>query len=375
MKIGITCYPTYGGSGVVATELGIKMAALGHEVHFIAYALPYRLGAFETNVFFHEVDVLQYPLFEYPPYSLSLAHKMVDVIEHEQLDIMHVHYAIPHATSAYLARQIMADEGAAFKFVTTLHGTDITLIGSDPSYLKIVKFSIEQSDGVTAVSRYLQQETYNTFAVSKPIEVIPNFVPDRFWVAEKERAQKRCFAENDEIILTHISNFREVKRVTDLVDVIARLVPKYPVRLLMVGDGPERSRMEQMCRSQKLCDSIQFLGKQESVEQVLACSDLFLLPSADESFGLAALEAMACGLPVISTHAGGLPEVNIDGETGFTVPIGDTIAFAERIARLIDDRPLYFEMARQARRRAREFFNSEKIVPRYIDYYKKVLAT
>ncbi len=372
MKIGITCYPTYGGSGVVATELGIKMAALGHEVHFIAYALPYRLGSFTTNLFFHEVDVLQYPLFEYPPYSLSLAHKMVDVIEHEKLDILHVHYAIPHATSAYLAREIMGDD--SFKFVTTLHGTDITLIGSDPSYLKIVKFSIEKSDGVTAVSRYLQEETYKTFQIKNDIEVIPNFVPDRFWINNKELERHRCFGQNNEVILTHISNFRPVKRVVDLVDVMGHLIPKYPVKLLMVGDGPERSRMEQICRERGLCDHIQFLGKQQNVEQVLACSDLFLLPSEDESFGLAALEAMACGLPVVTTNAGGLPEVNIDGQTGFTVDVGDTIAFADRIARIISDRPFYFQLSRNAKKRAHAEFNSEKIVPQYLGYYEKIIS-
>ncbi len=372
MKIGITCYPTYGGSGVVATELGIKMAALGHEVHFIAYALPYRLGSFTTNLFFHEVDVLQYPLFEYPPYSLSLAHKMVDVIEHEHLDILHVHYAIPHATSAYLAREIMGAD--SFKFVTTLHGTDITLIGSDPSYLKIVKFSIEKSDGVTAVSKYLQEETYKTFQISNEIEVIPNFVPDRFWLNNKELVRRRCYGQNDEVILTHISNFRPVKRVVDLVDVMDHLIPRFPVRLLMVGDGPERSRMEQLCRERGLCDHIQFLGKQQNVEQVLACSDLFLLPSEDESFGLAALEAMACGLPVVTTNAGGLPEVNIDGETGYTVDVGDTRAFADRIARIISDRAFYFQLSRNAKKRAHTEFNSEKIVPRYLNYYERIIS-
>ncbi len=372
MKIGITCYPTYGGSGVVATELGIKMAALGHEVHFIAYALPYRLGSFTTNLFFHEVDVLQYPLFEYPPYSLSLAHKMVDVIEHEKLDILHVHYAIPHATSAYLAREIMGKD--SFKFITTLHGTDITLIGSDPSYLKIVKFSIDKSDGVTAVSRYLQEETYKTFQINNEVEVIPNFVPDRFWLNNKELVRHHCFGQNNEVILTHISNFRPVKRVTDLVDVMGRLIPEYPVKLLMVGDGPERTRMEKLCRERGLCDHIQFLGKQQNVEQVLACSDLFLLPSAEESFGLAALEAMACGLPVVTTNAGGLPEVNIDGETGFTVDVGDTRAFADRIARIISDRAFYFQLSRNAKKRAYAEYHSEKVVPQYLEYYEKIIS-
>ena len=373
MKIGITCYPTYGGSGVVATELGMKLATMGHEIHFIAYALPYRLSNFTTKVFFHEVDVLQYPLFEYPPYSLSLAHKMAEVIEFEKLDILHVHYAIPHATSAFLAKQILEDKG--FKFVTTLHGTDITLIGSDPSYLKIVKFSIEKSDGVTAVSKYLAEETYKIFNVSNHIEVIPNFVPDKFLELSAEKRELPYFRQNDEIILTHISNFRPLKRVMDLVYVVERLVRKnHKIRLLMVGDGPDRSKMEQLCRDKDLCDYITFLGKQENVEDVLACTDIFVLPSAEESFGLALLEAMACGVPCVSTNAGGLPEVNIDGETGFTVDVGDTEAFAERIELLIKDKETRKRLSKNARELAETKYNSNRIVPYYIDYYKKVLS-
>jgi len=347
MKIGITCYPTYGGSGVVATELGMKLATLGHQIHFISYALPYRLSKFTTNVFFHEVNVLQYPLFEYPPYSLSLAQKMAEVIEHEDLDILHVHYAIPHATSAFLAKEII--EKKDFKFVTTLHGTDITLLGSDPSYLKIVKFSIEKSDGVTAVSKYLADKTYDTFDISNEIEVIPNFVPDKFLELDISNKKKSCFRTNGEIILTHISNFRDLKRVTDLVYVMEKLIKRNKVRLFMVGDGPDRAKMEQLCRELNLCDYITFLGKQESVEDVLNATDVFLLPSAEESFGLAVLEALACGVPCVTTNAGGLPEVNVHGVTGFNVEIGDIAGFAEHVEMIIRDKDLMGKFSLNAR--------------------------
>jgi N-acetyl-alpha-D-glucosaminyl L-malate synthase BshA len=370
MKIGITCYPTYGGSGVVATELGMKLATMGHEVHFISYALPYRLSNFTPNVFYHEVDVLHYPLFEYPPYSLSLAHKMAEVIEYEKLDILHVHYAIPHATSAFLAKEILEDKN--FKFVTTLHGTDITLIGSDPSYLKIVKFSIEKSNGVTAVSRYLADRTYETFKVKNEIEVIPNFVPDKF--LSIARGPSPYLRDGDETILTHISNFRPLKRVIDLVYVMEKLIKKHRVRLLMVGDGPDRFRMEQICREKELCDYIIFLGKQENVENVLACSDIFVLPSAEESFGLALLEAMACGVPCVSSNAGGLKEVNINGETGYTVDVGDIDSFADRIDILISDKKLRQQFSENAKENAISKFNSDKIVPQYVEYYKKILS-
>ncbi len=372
MKIGITCYPTYGGSGVVATELGMKLATLGHKVHFISYALPYRLSNFTTNVFFHEVSVLQYPLFEYPPYSLSLAHKMAEVIEHEELDILHVHYAIPHATSAHLAKEII--EKKDFKFVTTLHGTDITLIGSDPSYLKIVKFSIEKSDGVTAVSKYLSDKTYDTFNVKNEIEVIPNFVPDKFLEVDISAKKNSCFRQTDEIILTHISNFRPLKRVLDLVYIMEKLIKKNKVRLFMVGDGSDRVKMEQLCRELNLCNYITFLGKQENVEDVLNATDVFLLPSAEESFGLAVLEALACGVPCVTTNAGGLPEVNVHGETGFNVDIGDIDAFAEHIEMIIRDQNLMKKFSVNARDHASTKYNSNKIVPQYLEYYQKILS-
>jgi len=370
MKIGITCYPTYGGSGVVATELGKKMATLGHEVHFISYQLPYRLSRFTPNIYFHEVDVLHYPLFEYPPYSLSLASKMVEVIENANLDILHVHYAIPHATSAFLAREMT---NGSFKFVTTLHGTDITLIGSDPSYLNIVKFSIDKSDGVTAVSDYLRRETYDTFHVKNDIRVIPNFIPDQFLEVDVTSKRDSCLREKDELIITHISNFRPLKRVMDLVYVMEKLVDRFDFKLYMVGDGPDRYKMEQLCRERNLCDRIIFLGKQQSVEEVLACSDVFVLPSEEESFGLAVLEALACGVPCVTTNAGGLPEVNVDGETGYTVDIGDIDAFADRIGRLLEDRELRLKMGISARDISRARFRSDNVVPKYIQYYEDVL--
>lgn len=372
MKIGITCYPTYGGSGVVATELGKKFAQIGHEVHFISYALPYRLNRFTSNLFFHEVEVLKYPLFEYPPYSLSLASKMAEVIEYAGLDILHVHYAIPHATSAYLAREMMKKD--QFRFITTLHGTDITLIGSDPSYIKIVKFSIEESDGITAVSGYLRQETVNTFNIVNPIEVIPNFIPDDFLETRVSRDIRACYAGEDELILTHISNFRPLKRVQDLVPVIENLVQNHKVKLLMVGDGPERYTVEKMCREHGLCEHIVFLGKQQNVKEVLGISDLFLFPSANESFGLAVLEALACGVPCITTNAGGLPEVNLDGQTGFTVDVGDIHNFTEKTKLLIEDAALRKRFSNTAKVASRDMYNADKIVPQYIDYYHKILA-
>ncbi|MGD9897562.1 MAG: N-acetyl-alpha-D-glucosaminyl L-malate synthase BshA [Calditrichaceae bacterium] len=371
MKIGITCYPTYGGSGVVATELGKKFAQMGHEVHFITYALPYRLNRFTANLFFHEVEVLKYPLFEYPPYSLSLASKMAEIIESANLDILHVHYAIPHATSAYLAREMT--EKKDFKFITTLHGTDITLIGSDPSYIKIVKFSIEQSNGVTAVSDFLKKETESTFQIKNDIRVIPNFIPDDFLEIRDSKSVKPYCVSDDEFVLTHISNFRPLKRVHELIPVVEELSKKFKFKLLMVGDGPERYRVEKECREKGLCKYILFLGKQENISEILAGTDVFLLPSENESFGLAVLEAMACGVPCVSTNAGGLPEVNIHGETGFTVDIGDTRAFAGYVSRLLEDKDLRISFGKNARELAVSKYNADKVVPLYLDYYNEIL--
>lgn len=371
MKIGITCYPTYGGSGVVATELGKKLAHLGHEVHFIAYALPYRLNEFTSNIFFHEVEVLKYPLFEYPPYSLSLASKMAEVIEHQNLDLLHVHYAIPHATSAYLAKRLIDND--SFKIITTLHGTDITLLGSDPSFFKITKFSIEKSDGITAVSNFLKDETKTVFGINNHIQVIPNFIPLNLGEPELLPDIRKRFANDDEYIISHISNFRPLKRVVDIVPIIKKVLKKKKVKLLMIGDGPERYKVEELCRKEDFCDKVFFLGKQENIHDLLCITDLFLLPSETESFGLAVLEAMAFGIPCITSNAGGLVEVNINGHTGFTLPVGDVEAFAEAIIKILSDEKLIKQMSKNAMEYAVENFACSKIVPEYIDFYKSIL--
>ncbi len=372
MKIGITCYPTYGGSGVVATELGKKLSEYGFEVHFIAYALPYRLNILSSNIFFHEVDVVQYPLFEYPPYSLSLASKMAEVIEYHNLDLLHVHYAIPHATSAFLAKKLI--KNADFKVITTLHGTDITLLGSDPSYLKITQFSIEESSGVTAVSEYLKRETERVFGIKKEIEVIPNFIPFNITTPINRSQLRRQFGNDDEFIITHISNFRPVKRIADVILTAEKVLKSHKIRVLMVGDGPERFRAEEQCRRAKICDRVLFLGKQENITDILSISDAVILPSGSESFGLVALESMAYGVPVISTNAGGLPEVNIDGETGFTFDVGDIDGFAGAVIQLITDRELAGRLGKKAALISRENFSADKIIPQYINYYEKIIS-
>jgi N-acetyl-alpha-D-glucosaminyl L-malate synthase BshA len=372
MKIGITCYPTYGGSGVVATELGKKLAEHDFEVHFIAYALPYRLNVLSSNIFFHEVEVLQYPLFEYPPYSLSLASKMAEIVEYHNLDLLHVHYAIPHATSAFLAKQLLSDR--ELKVITTLHGTDITILGSDPSFLKIAKFSIEQSAGVTAVSDYLKAETQRVFNIKNEIKVIPNFIPFNITTPINKLELRRQFGEDDECIITHISNFRPVKRIEDVILTAEQVLKKKKIKVLMVGDGPERYKAEEKCRQAKICDKVLFLGKQENIKDILAITDIALLPSGSESFGLVALEAMAYGIPVVSTNAGGLPEVNINGKTGFTVDVGDIDGFSEAIITILNDRDLASEMGVYGAQIAKEKFSAEKIIPEYINYYNKVLS-
>lgn len=372
MKIGITCYPTYGGSGVVATELGKKLAEQGNEVHFISYALPYRLQSFSSQLYFHEVEVLHYPLFEYPPYSLSLASKMAEVIEFQKLDIMHVHYAIPHATSAYLARQMLKDIN--LKFITTLHGTDITLLGSDPSFFKITKFSIEESSGVTAVSEFLKEKTIEVFNPDKHIEVIPNFVPFGTDQIKPDKNIRSCFAEDDERILIHISNFRPLKRVIDIVPILKILTKNFKIKMLMVGDGPDRYKAEEQCREENLCDRVLFLGKQDNIAELLSISDVALIPSASESFGLVALEAMACGIPCVSTNAGGLPEVNQNGTTGYTIDIGDIDGFAKAITEILSDRALAKRMGESGKELATTVFSSEVIVPKYLRYYEKILS-
>jgi len=373
MRIGIVCYPTYGGSGVVATELGIGLARKGHKVHFLSYARPQRLNTFETNIDFHEVTVNAYPLFEYPPYDLALASHMVDLIKYQKLDVLHVHYAIPHATSAYLAKRILGKSGKPVAVITTLHGTDITIVGSDPSYLPVVNFSINQSDSVTAVSEYLRDETYSKFNIEKEIEVIPNFVDlDRFKRVDRSHFRK-AICEEDEFLFVHVSNFRKVKRVQDCLDLFKKVLDKgFKAKLLMVGDGPERVNLEVMCREYGICSQVRFLGKQEKVEEVLSISDIFLMPSASETFGLAALEAMSCSVPVISSDVGGLPALNTNGETGFVCPLGDTDAMADAAVKLLSDKNLLQKFSDNARARA-ELFEMSRVVEQYEKHYEEVI--
>ena len=373
MKIGITCYPTYGGSGVVATELGKALAKRGHEIHFIASSLPFRLSHVAGNIYFHEVHVQSYPLFEYPPYTLSLTSKMVDIGKHAGLDVMHVHYAIPHATSAVMARQILATEGQHVPVVTTLHGTDITLIGQDPSFAPVVTWSINESDGVTAVSDYLRDETYEHFNVTNGIEVIPNFIDtDRFTRQNKEHF-KQALCPDGEKLIVHVSNFRPVKNAPQVVEVFHRLRDDdLPVKLLLVGDGPDRVPAERMARDLGVYDDVRFLGKQDPVEEILSIADLFLMPSGSETFGLAALEAMACNVPVVASDVGGLPELIVDGETGCLCPTDDLDAFTTCCARLLTDDDLHSTMASAARSRAVDTFDINQIVPQYEQYYNTV---
>ncbi|NBC04040.1 MAG: N-acetyl-alpha-D-glucosaminyl L-malate synthase BshA [Bacteroidetes bacterium] len=375
MNIGIVCYPTFGGSGVVATELAKGLANRGHKLHILSYAKPARLDSFRTDIAYHEVDLSTYPLFEFPPYDLALANMMVQLIQFENLDILHVHYAIPHATSAYLAKQILKEEAKDVPVITTLHGTDITLVGSDPTYKKVVDFSINQSDGVTAVSEYLKEETYRLFDINKEIKVIPNFIDlERFKKSKKEHFKKAICPE-DEKIVTHVSNFREVKRVTDVVATFSKMLENgVKAKLLMVGDGPERTKAENKCRELGICDQVRFLGKQDQVEEVLSISDLFMIPSGSETFGLAALEAMSCSVPVISSNIGGLPEVNIHGETGYLCELGDIDCMAQHATEILTDEKLQQKMSKAARKRA-EKFEIDKIVTVYEDYYEDVKSS
>jgi N-acetyl-alpha-D-glucosaminyl L-malate synthase BshA len=375
MKIGITCYPTYGGSGVVATELGIELAARGHEVHFITYSQPFRLNGRETHIHYHEVPVSNYPLFEYPPYDLALATRMAEVAEFYSLDLLHVHYAIPHSISALLARQMLAARGRHLPFITTLHGTDITLVGLDRAYLPITRFGIDESDGVTAISAYLADQTRESFGITRPIEVIRNFVNcdvylrDPALVAE----QRPRYAQPGERILVHLSNFRPVKRVQDVIEVFARVAAVMPARLLLIGDGPERSAAEFLAMRLGVADRIDFLGKQENVNELLALSDLMLMPSQMESFGLAALEAMACHVPCIATRVGGVPELIDHGVNGLLCDVGDTDAMAAAAIALLSDRAQLETMAAAARRTAQDRFCASRIIPLYERYYEQVL--
>lgn len=373
MKIGIVCYPTFGGSGVVATELGKGLSKVGHEVHFITYKQPMRLDFFSENLFYHEVDIKSYPLFEHAPYELALASKMVSVVKYEKLDLLHVHYAIPHASAAYMAKQILKTQGIQIPVVTTLHGTDITLVGKDPSYEPVVTFSINQSDGVTAVSADLRRETYEHFDVKKEIDVIPNFIDlDRFKRQRKDHF-KLAICPNGEKLMVHTSNFRKVKRVEDVIQVFYEVRKTLPVKLLLVGDGPERDRMERLCRTLGTCDDIRFLGKLDAVEEVLSVADLFLMPSEKESFGLAALEAMACEVPVLSSNVGGIPELNLDGVTGFCCNVGDVQDMTEKAKIILADENLA-GFKERALARAREF-DIEQILPMYVSHYEKTIAS
>jgi len=372
MNIGIVCYPTFGGSGVVATELGIALSKKGHQVHFMTYRRPARLTPFMENVFYHEVSTYEYPLFEYKPYETALASKLVDVALHEDLDILHVHYAIPHAAVAFMAQQILKTKGKFIPIVTTLHGTDITLVGNDPAFSPVVEFSINNSNGVTAVSNHLRKATFDSFAIQTEIEVIYNFIDfERFNKIDKNHF-KMAIAPDGEKIIAHTSNFRKVKRVEDIIRAFAHIFKEIPSKLLLIGDGPERNHLEQLCRKIGLCDQIRFLGKQSAVEELLAVADLFMIPSENESFGLAALEAMACGVPVISSNAGGLPELNIDGKTGYTLDIGDVDGMAAKSIEILKDEAVQTKFSEAAYAHA-QTFNIDNILPKYEAYYERFI--
>ncbi len=370
INIGIVCYPTFGGSGVVATELGKALAKEGHKVHFITYSQPSRLDFLNENLFYHEVEFRSYPLFEYPPYELALASKMVSVVRNEKLDLLHVHYAIPHASAAYMAKQILKTEGIYIPVVTTLHGTDITLVGKDASYEPVVTFSINQSDGVTAVSRDLRKETYDFFPISKEIEVIPNFIDLEKFKKQKKDHFKKAICPNGEALVVHISNFRKVKRIGDVIRVFNNVHEQRPAKLLMIGDGPERSSAEQQCRELGILGDVRFLGKLEAVEEVLSVADLFLLPSEKESFGLSALEAMACEVPVISSNTGGIPELNVQGVTGFLSEVGDVDDMTQKSLFVLDKANLP-RFKENALKRAKEF-DISNVLPLYEAYYTRI---
>jgi N-acetyl-alpha-D-glucosaminyl L-malate synthase BshA len=372
LKIGITCYPTYGGSGIVATELGKELAERGHEIHFISYAPPFRLTTDSPNIKFHEVEVTTYPLFDHPPYTLALATQMAEVAELHGLDLLHCHYAIPHSVSAFLAKSMLRPR--KLPVVTTLHGTDITLVGSDRSYLPITKFSIEQSDGVTAVSSYLKQATYDTFRVNNEIEVIYNFVNCDLYRRAADSPLRRQYAPHGERIVIHLSNFRPVKRPLDVVEIFRRVLPEVPAVLLMVGDGPERSAAEWLARDYGIERSVRFLGKRDDVEQLMSSSDLLLLPSDTESFGLVALEAMACEVPVVVSNVGGLPEVVSPGVDGFLVEPRNVRAMADKAIAILSDDAVLARMGKHARETARSRFCSTMIIPQYEEYYRRVLS-
>lgn len=374
MKIGITCYPTYGGSGVVATELGLALAKLGHQVHFISYAIPRRLNRFVENIFFHEVEMSTYPLFEHSLYGLSLTSKMLEVIEYEKLDLMHVHYAIPHAVSAYMARKVLEKANKGIKFITTLHGTDITLVGLEPSFMPLVKFSIEESDGVTAVSRFLKEKTLTNYNIQKEIEVIYNFIDLEIYKPQASDVFRHHIAPNGEKVLVHTSNFRPVKRVPDTIRILEKVKKELPAKLVLVGDGPDRSECERLARELDLQKDVIFLGKQDALAEILNAADLFLMPSQSESFGLSALEAMACGKPVVSSSVGGLPELVFHNETGYIAEIGDVDRMSKYAIDLLTNEKKYNIFAKNSLDRAVTHFDKNLVLPKYIEYYEKVLS-
>jgi N-acetyl-alpha-D-glucosaminyl L-malate synthase BshA len=376
MKIGITCYPTYGGSGVVATELGIELAARGHDIHFITYSQPFRLTGREANIHFHEVAVSNYPLFEHPPYDLALATRMAEVAEFYSLDLLHVHYAIPHSVSALLARQMLAANGRSLPFITTLHGTDITLVGLDHSYLPITRFGIVQSDGVTAISSHLRDRTREAFGITSEIEVIQNFVNCDVYVRNPElvAAMRPRFAASNERLLVHLSNFRPVKRILDVIQVFARVAAAMPARLMLIGDGPDRSAAEYLALQLKVQDRVHFIGKQDNVNELLPLADLMLMPSEMESFGLAALEAMACSVPSIATRVGGVPELIDNGENGLLFEVGDIDSMSEAAIALLRDDSHLAAMSKAARKTAQDRFCASRIIPLYESYYDRVLS-
>lgn len=372
MNIGIVCYPTFGGSGVVATELGRALAAKEHNVHFISYSQPARLDFFNPHVFFHEVSIYKYPLFEYVPYETILASKIVDIVKQNKIDVLHVHYAIPHASAALMAKNILKEQGIDIPIVTTLHGTDITLVGKDPTYEPVVSYSINHSDAVTAVSESLKRDTYANFHIQKPIQVIPNFIDFSRFVKQKKEHFKKAIAPQGEKILVHTSNFRKVKRVEDVIKIFAIVSKQVACKLLLIGDGPERTNIELLSREMGVDDRVTFLGKQEQIEEILSVCDLFILTSETESFGLAALEAMACEVPVISTNTGGIPEVNIQGVTGFLSNIGDVDDMAQNALKLLSNEELLLQYKANALNKAKEF-QLDNILPMYESVYQGLL--
>jgi N-acetyl-alpha-D-glucosaminyl L-malate synthase BshA len=371
MKIGIVCYPTHGGSGVVASELAIGLATKGHEIHIVSYAPPFRLRSFHPNIFIHEVEVASYPIFKYPPYALGVATKLVELVEDYHLELIHAHYAVPHAASAYLAKQIL--NAHSIKTITTLHGSDITLVGADHSFHRVIKFAIEKSDGVTAVSQYLKKRTIEEFDIQREIRVIYNFVDTARTEQKSSVCKREAFAAENEKIIMHASNFRAVKRVGDVVRIFAQIREATRAKLVLIGEGPERLFIQQLVKELKLTNNVCFLGAQDDTEPLFLCADLFLLPSEQESFGLTALEAMACGVPVIGAETGGLPEVITHGETGYLYPIGDIQRMAEKAIHLLNDTEQHALFKRQARKRAEQNFNAEQIIPRYELLYQEIL--